>query len=98
MRAYSNADAVDMESATIRLLAEKHGISMLALRVISDAYDETLPLDFNRFMKQNGGLYLGKMMFYIARHPGIIPELLKFQKRVQESARQLGNALDLVLK
>lgn len=98
LRESSHADAVDMESASIRLIAEQYGIPMLALRVISDAYDESLPLDFNQFMNPKRGMRYGSLAYHILRHPGTIPKLIQFQKKVQYASQQLGKNLSLLLK
>ena len=88
VREETRADAVDMESASIRLLAKQHGITMVSLRVISDAFDESLPINFNQFMTENGGMRFGSLMLHIARHPGIIPELLQFQRKAQFAGKK----------
>ena len=97
LRETSKADAVDMESASVRLVAEQHGIPMVALRVISDAYDESLPLDFNQFMNGKGGMRYGRLVYHLLRHPGSVPKLIRFQGRVQYASQQLGESLNLLL-
>ena len=92
-RSETHADAVDMESETIRRIAGEQGIPMIALRVISDTAQEALPLDFNPFMTPQGGMRFGRLIFHLMLHPGKVPSLIRFQKRVSIAARELAKAL-----
>lgn len=98
LRKKTNADAVDMESASVRLIAKRHGIPMVSIRVISDPYDESLPLDFNLFMNERGGMHYGKLAFHLIKHPGTVINLVQFQKKVQFAARRLGESLHSILE
>jgi adenosylhomocysteine nucleosidase len=95
-RSETHADAVDMESETIRRIAGEQGIPMIALRSISDTVHEMLPLDFNQFMTPQGGMRFGRLIAHLMFHPGKIPSLLRFQKRVSIAARELAKALEMV--
>lgn len=98
LRETTNADAVDMETESIRLIAKEHGIPMVAIRVISDPYDESLPLDFNQFMSDEGRMRYSRLAYHIIRHPSSVPKLMKFQRKVQYAAQKLGENLNLILK
>ena len=93
----TGADAVDLESQAIRVVAEQNGIPMLALRVISDAASFTLPLDFNRCLTPKGTMHLGYLLGYLIRHPSTLPALMRFHKQVRLAALQLGKALDSMM-
>ncbi len=56
LRASTGAVGVDMESAAIGEIAQKHGIPFLIIRTISDGLSEDLPVDFNLFLKPSGWL------------------------------------------
>jgi len=95
-RSETKADAVDMESETIRRIAGEQGIPMIALRAISDTAQEALPLDFNQFMTPQGGMCFGRLIAHLMLHPGKIPSLIRFQKRVIIAARELAKAFEIV--
>ncbi len=50
----TGAVAVDMESAAIGDVAEKHEVPFLIIRTISDGAKDDLPVDFNLFLKPSG--------------------------------------------
>lgn len=95
-RASTGADAVEMESSVIRALCRERGIPGATVRVVSDAADEDLPLDFNALMTPGMDLRFGKIAWRLVRSPGKIPELVRFQKRVARAADRLAEVLSRV--
>jgi len=93
----SAADAVEMESSALRRLCAARGIPCAIVRVISDAADEDLPLDFNRFMTPQMRLSYPRLLAFVAGHPAVIPALLAFQRRTALAARRLGEVLSRAL-
>ena len=91
--AENGADAVEMESGVIRNVCAELGIPCVTLRVISDAADEDLPLDFNRLTTREQNLSLPKLAWAVATAPGKIPGLLALGKRTSAAAGKLGAAL-----
>ena len=51
--ARTQAVAIDMESAVLGRIAQKHDFPFIVVRTISDLVDEDLPLDFNLFLHPN---------------------------------------------
>ena len=86
----TGADAVEMESATLRVLARERGIPGATVRVISDAAGDTLPLDFNRLMTAGDRLDFTRLAWALVRSPGTIPRLMAFQKTVHRAADALA--------
>ena len=87
------ADAVEMESGVIREICRAEEIPSTTVRVISDTAEEDLPLDFNALMTPDFRINFLKLGLAVARSPGKIPRLLRFQKQTAQAARALAAAL-----
>jgi uridine phosphorylase len=97
LRAQTDADAVEMESATIQAVCAERGIPCVTMRVISDTAQEDLPLDFNALAKADKSLDFGKLAWAIAKSPGKIPALMALGKKTSFAAQQLANVLEIVI-
>jgi len=93
----THADAVEMESGVIRAICRQQGIPSATVRVVSDAADEDLPLDFNRLLDARQNLSYGKLALTLAKTPGKMPALLKLQQQTQAAAKTLARVLIRVL-
>jgi adenosylhomocysteine nucleosidase len=89
----TGADAVEMESSAIRAICRVQKIPAATIRVISDAANEDLPLDFNALMTDNYRINPAKLAWKLITHPHKIPELMKFQKRISFTSDKLGHAI-----
>jgi len=87
------ADAVEMESGALRRVAATFGVPSLTARVISDDWQEDLPLNFGLLMDEQQRLHPGRLAMALAKQPTKVPELAAFGKRAQASARRLATAL-----
>ena len=96
--AKTGADAVEMESTAIHEICKIHDVPCATVRVISDAANEDLPLNFNSFMNSKMELSYSKMAWALCRKPWIVPRLIRFGSRIKCSARQLANTLTLASK
>ena len=76
-RAMTDAVALDMESIAIAKVAGRHTLPFLAIRVIVDPADMTLPRAINYSLNQQGELVLGKLLLFLATHPAELPGLIK---------------------
>ncbi|MBT5708597.1 hypothetical protein N8737_00730 [Verrucomicrobia bacterium] len=93
----SNKDAVEMESGVIHKIAHENHIPCLTIRVISDAADEDLPIDFNRLMTADMRIHFPKLLWTLARQPSTIPKLIRFNKNIQRSALNLAQTISKAL-
>jgi adenosylhomocysteine nucleosidase len=94
----ANADAVEMESGDIMLEAVAFGAKVIAIRGISDAVEEDLPVDFNRVMSESGDVSLTKILSQAAAHPASIPALIRFGRQSRNAAEKLAGVLEACIQ
>jgi adenosylhomocysteine nucleosidase len=92
------ADAVEMESGEVLHKASAFGARVIAIRGISDAVDEDLPMDFNRVMTPAGEVSIPKVLGEVVRRPMSAPALVRFGKQSRMAAEKLGAFLDRYLE
>lgn len=90
----AKADAVEMESGEVMLEAVAFGAKVIAIRAISDAVEEDLPVDFNRVTSEAGEVSIAKIVAQAAAHPGSIPALIRFGRQSRNAAERLAVVLD----
>lgn len=97
LREQTNADVVEMESATIERVCREAGVECVTLRAISDRAQEDLPFDFNTLMTSDQKLSPVKLALTILRRPQKIPALLQLGKNSSTAAQQLAKVLLAVI-
>ncbi len=98
LRAETDADAVEMESAAIHAVCRERGIPCATVRVISDTATEDLPLDFNALSKPDKNLNYRKLFLAIAKSPGKIGALMELQRKTKFTAEQLAAVLEKIIQ
>ena len=98
LRDQTGADAVEMESGIIRQACCQRGVPSTTLRVISDAADEDLPLDFNALMTPGGDMRLGALIRQAMFRPGRWGALRSLRQKTLLAARVLGETLEDLLR
>ncbi len=93
LRKATGADVVEMESAAISAICNGAGIPYATVRVILDAAEEDLPLDFNKLMTANQKMSYLKLTGALVKSPGKIAQLKQFQKRCESAALKLAATL-----
>ena len=89
--------AVDLETAAWARVAAARGVPYLALRAVSDAAGETLPLDFERWRDRRGRVRRAGVALHALLHPGTIGALLDLRRRVRLCAERLASAVESLL-
>jgi adenosylhomocysteine nucleosidase len=85
---------VEMESTHILAAATQRGVPGVAVRAISDAADEDLPVDFARILDAHGHLKVGGLLKEVGLSPYRIPMLIQFSRQSRAAAKSLADFLD----
>jgi adenosylhomocysteine nucleosidase len=88
------ADAVEMESFEILFEARAAGVPAVAIRAISDAADEDLPLDMSQIFNDEGRVSVPRVLGEVARHPQSLPGLVRLGQNSKRAAESLARFLD----
>jgi adenosylhomocysteine nucleosidase len=90
----AQADAVEMESFGVLQQASDFGIPAVAIRAISDAADENLPLDFNAALTPDGRLSIARVVGQLALRPRALSGVIRLGRQSKQAARSLCEFLD----
>jgi nucleoside phosphorylase len=94
----SGASAVDMETEFIARACAARGIPLLALRVITDTPSQPFPAPPSvLFDVQQQRTHLATLAKFFLTHPGRIPGLVQFGRRIARARKTLSNALNAVV-
>jgi adenosylhomocysteine nucleosidase len=85
---------VEMESTHILRAAIERHVPCVAVRAISDAADEDLPVDFARILDSHGRLKMGGLLKEVGLRPYRIPLLLQFGRQSRAAGKSLADFLD----
>jgi adenosylhomocysteine nucleosidase len=85
---------VEMESAHILAAAAQAHVACVAVRAISDAADEDLPVDFARILDSHGHLKMGGLLKEVGFSPYRIPLLIQFGRQSRAASKSLADFLD----
>ena len=97
LRETIGADAVEMESEYIRAICQAKEIPGATIRVISDAADENLPLDFSAFMTGEQELDYRKLTLALLRAPWKLPAVLRLRRHTRLAAKNLAQVLHAII-
>lgn len=87
-------DAAEMEAAAVAARARELNLPFYAVRVVTDAVWETLPLDFNKTRSADGHFSRRRILAAALRRPAtVLPELMKLNTRTKRAAQALGDFL-----
>jgi adenosylhomocysteine nucleosidase len=91
------ADAVEMESGEVLYEAAAFGARAIAVRGVSDAAEENLPLDFNRVTTDSGDVSIKRVLGQMVQNPRAVPSLIRFGQQSRLAAERLAEFLDRYL-
>jgi hypothetical protein len=91
------ADVVDMESYWIAMIASEKEVPFLAVRAVSDTFQERLP-PFERMLGSDGKPDLTKIGLYAIFHPGQLANLVRFQRNSRIAGQNLTAFLSRFLE
>lgn len=92
------ADAVDMESFAVLSAARERKISAAVVRVISDRFDEDMPVDIEATVDERGRVNIRGVVKHVALHPLQLPALIRLGRHSRTAAEALAHFLEAFLK
>ena len=87
-------EAAEMESFAVMSEAAAMGVPSIAIRAISDAADEDLPMDFGKVLNESGTVQVSKVAKEIARAPHKVPAVIRLARRSSAASKSLAEFLD----
>jgi adenosylhomocysteine nucleosidase len=90
------AVAVDMETAAVARLCQRHGVPFGCLRVISDDHARPLSRDLTHLLR-HGRVAPLRLLGAVAGNPLLVRELWRLAGHTRRAARELGRGLDVLL-
>jgi adenosylhomocysteine nucleosidase len=92
------ADAVDMESFGTLSVARQKNLHAVAIRVISDRFDEDVPADIETTVDEKGQVSIRGVVKYVAHHPLQLPALIRLGRQSHTAAEALAHFLEAFIK
>ena len=92
------ADAVDLESFAILSVAKEKRLPAVAIRVVSDRFDEDMPADIDMTVDERGRIKIGGVFMHVASHPLQLPALIRLGRQSHTAAEALCNFLEAFIK
>lgn len=88
---------LEMESAAVARVAHGMNVPFAAIRAISDGADEELGFSIADFTDREMRIRTWKVLWTLARKPGILPQLLRLGKNSRRAGENLATAVMAVL-
>ena len=90
----NNACAVEMEAAAVAARAQQWSVPFFAVRVVTDTFADSFPVDFNQTRSRDGHFSTARILAAAIRKPAtIFPELIKLNKTTKRASVALGDFL-----
>jgi adenosylhomocysteine nucleosidase len=92
------ADAVDMESFATLSVAKQKNLPAVAIRVVSDRFDQDMPVDLATTVDERGRVRIGGVVKHVASHPLQLPALIRLGRQSHTAAEALSHFLEAFIK
>jgi adenosylhomocysteine nucleosidase len=92
------ADIVDMESFAVLSAAKARNVPAVAIRVVSDRFDEDMPVEISTTVDEKGRVSIRGVVRYVARHPLQLPALVRLGRKSRTAAEALAHFLEAYIK
>jgi adenosylhomocysteine nucleosidase len=92
------ADAVDMESFATLSVAKQKNLPAVAIRVVSDRFDQDMPVDVATTVDERGRVRIGGVVKHVASHPLQLPALIRLGRQSHTAAEALCHFLEAFIK
>jgi adenosylhomocysteine nucleosidase len=89
----TGADVMEMESAAIEQVAREHRLPFLSIRIVSDAWNEDLPLDFQEVLDTRMRISVARLAIRLLRQPSLVLPLIRLGRSSAQCSRILGRTL-----
>jgi adenosylhomocysteine nucleosidase len=90
LREKLDAHAVDMESAAVASVAQRHGVPFIAIRAIADTADQALPAAALTATREDGSVSLARALVACLHRPGDIAALVRLGRHTGLARRTLA--------
>jgi nucleoside phosphorylase len=88
------ASAVDMEAGGVAAKASELQLPFYCIRSVTDLIDESFSFDFNAALRSDGRFDTMRLIAASCRRPlGLLPELVRLERRCRAASRTLGDFL-----
>lgn len=88
------ADAVEMEAAAVAGRAKQWDLPFYAVRVVTDTWNESFPLEFNHMRSEDGRFSRSRVMLAALGKPfTVLPGLMKLNRTTKRASVALGDFL-----
>jgi len=92
-----DAQAVDMEAATVASVAERHGCGFLAVKAISDSLEFPMP-PVEAFIDEEGQMREGAFAAHVALRPHLWWSVLRLARNNRRASQTVCGVLDAILQ
>lgn len=92
-----DAQAVDMEAATVAAVAERHGCGFLVVKAISDTLEFRLP-PLEPFIDGEGQFQTGRFLAYVAVRPQLWSTVARLAVNQRKASQTICGVLDAILQ